>query len=616
MKTFLIILAVIVVLAVIAYFLIPKFRKWILGIAVSLAVIGTVVVEPEIPIDPIDDTIEVVDSVDVEQPDIPVIDSIEVYPVYTYKEIIETIEIPFQTFDTQVKSRAQKGEKGIREITYKLTFNKGQQIKKEKIKEKIKKHPKPQINYEPEITYKEITETESIPFTTSTTNVSEEARSGENGVLTITYKITYSDGEQIAKEKLSEVITRQPRSEIVYEAPEPEPIQNVYEIKLIEGEDNTDRLQSQLDEIPNGTAEQWVTVNFPKGRFNIEGNNLDRYKNYATRIDKKEYWIINAYGTELYVNKPSIPFGGNINQGNYSHRRQFQIYQSNHITVNGLEVTGANFLDGGEYGVSADTPIWWESPEPDYAAVKGSGGYVSYWEFEHNFHSEQSTNITFNECIGKNPFGDAYYIHGGNNIKILNSKGFHVGRQLVATASVSELLIDNFYGEGGRRTGIDLETDYTEQVISNIEIKNSYIQCQFGFIAAGGPGAVNDVWIHDNKFDAGKNSVYCRSNSLRVRRENWTYENNERLNYYGGTDPALKFGYTDNVIVRNNIDSSYRYFVGNIHFKNMTITGNTVSKGHVVRVADFKEGTLQVDESVEVQDNTNVLSEDQLKYKN
>jgi len=469
---------------------------------------------------------------------------------------------------------------------------------------------------EPVITYQEITEIESIPFNTSTTNVQSEARNGEEGLFTITYKLTFKDGEQVSKEKISEVITKQPRSELAYEEPEPEPEQNIYNITLVEGEDNTNRLQKQLDEIPSGNKDAWVTVNFPEGSYNVEGNNLSRYKQYATQINTKQYWIISADNTEIFVKKPSIPFGGNINNGNYSHRRQLRIFNSDHIEIKGLTLTGANFLDGGDYGKSSETPAWWKSEKPDNSAGTGSGAYVPYWAFEHNFNSENSTNITFKDCTGKNPFGDAFYIHKGSNIKIIDSRAEHVGRQLIATSSVSDLLIDNFYGAGGRRTGIDLETDYAEQVISNIEIKNSYIECQFGFVAAGGPGAVNNVWIHDNKFKAEKNSVYCRSNGLRVRRENWTYEDNERIGKYDGSDPALKFGYTDNVIIRNNIDAADRYFVGNSKFTNMQVYDNKVSKAYVVRVADFEEGTLVVEDEAEILDNTELIPIENRIYKN
>jgi len=561
--------------------------------------------------------------VEIEQPEKPIdtskVEDPEVKPVLTQKEITETQSIPFPTEKTSLEVKVREGEEGVLSITYLVTLKNGKEIERKKLRERVTKNPRSRREYvkpEPVITYEEVSETESIPFTYSVTNIQSEGRSGEEGILTITYKLTFKDGEQIAKEKISEVITKQPRSEISYEEPEPNPQENIYDITLVEGEDNTNRLQEQLDDIPNGTKDSWVTVNFPKGSYNVEGNNLSRLKQYATQIDSKEYWIVNAYGTEIFVKKPSIPFGGNINAGKYSHRRQLRINNSDNIIINGLTLTGANFLDGGEYGISPETPEWWESDEPDNSAGVGSGAYVSYWEFEHNFNSENSTNITFKDCVGKNPFGDAFYIHKGSNVKIIDSRAEHVGRQLIATSSVSDLLIDNFYGVGGRRTGIDLETDYAEQVISNIEIKNSYIECKFGFVTAGGPGAVNNVWIHGNKFKAGGNTVYCRSNGLRVRRENWTYENNERIGRFGSTAPALKFGYTDNVIIRNNIDASDRYFVGNSMFTNMQIYDNEVSKGYVVRVGDFEEGTLVVEDEAEILDNTELIPLENRIYKN
>lgn len=615
MKTILIILAVILVLAVIAYFLIPKFRKLILGIAVSLGVIGTVVVDPEIPVDPMDDTIEVVDSVDVEEPEIPVIDSTEVEPSYTYKEITEVTEIPFKTFSTQIKSRSQKGEKGIREITYKLTFNKGQQIKKEKIKEKIKKHPKPQINYEPEITYKEITETESIPFTTSTTNVSEEARSGENGVLTITYKITYSDSEQIAKEKLSEVITRQPRSEIAYVEPEPEPVKNVYEITLEEGEDNTASLQDQLDAIPSGTKENPTIINLPKGRFNVEGT-LVKKQRHATVILNKENIVINGKGTTFYVNAPSVPWGGEVNKGTYSHRRQFGIIDSKNITVNYLRIEGANTIPGELLGTSPEfTPYFWKGG-PDTKGTDGFPAYISYWEQEHAIDIIGCEDVTLFKTESYGNFGDGIYIGDSRNTKLLEVLVDMSGRQGIATSNLDGLLIYKVTQKHARRSAVDLETDFPAQEIKNVEIAYSTFQSHLGAFTAGGPGMVNNVHIHHNKFIAGGNSVFCYSNGTRVRRENWTYEFNERIGG-DGSKPTLKFGYTDNVIVRNNIDIAVGgIFVSNTKFQNMVVENNTINKPYVVRVADFKEGTLEVEDGIEILDNSHLIPEEDRIYKN
>jgi hypothetical protein len=80
MNTILIIVAVIIVLSVIAYFAIPKFRKWILGLLAGLGFIAGVVVTPEIPTDPIDDSIEIpIDTTDTPD-DVVIIDTIPEQP--------------------------------------------------------------------------------------------------------------------------------------------------------------------------------------------------------------------------------------------------------------------------------------------------------------------------------------------------------------------------------------------------------------------------------------------------------------------------------------------------------------------------------------------------------
>ena len=83
-----------------------------------------------------------------------------------------------------------------------------------------------QSNNNPEVKpqniVKTIEESENIPFSTSTQNevnmlrgVSEIIQNGENGVKTITYKVTYdAKGKEISREKISEKIIKQPTNQI------------------------------------------------------------------------------------------------------------------------------------------------------------------------------------------------------------------------------------------------------------------------------------------------------------------------------------------------------------------------------------------------------------------
>ena len=71
------------------------------------------------------------------------------------------------------------------------------------------------------VTYDTVTATESIPYTAKTTEVQtiprgtkEIAQYGQNGERTITYTVTYCNGEEIAREKSGESITKYPVEEI------------------------------------------------------------------------------------------------------------------------------------------------------------------------------------------------------------------------------------------------------------------------------------------------------------------------------------------------------------------------------------------------------------------
>lgn len=71
------------------------------------------------------------------------------------------------------------------------------------------------------VTYEEVTETEAIPFE----KVSQESSSlekgsqtvstvGVNGEKTKIYKVTYSDGVETAREEISNIVTKEPVSEV------------------------------------------------------------------------------------------------------------------------------------------------------------------------------------------------------------------------------------------------------------------------------------------------------------------------------------------------------------------------------------------------------------------
>lgn len=76
----------------------------------------------------------------------------------------------------------------------------------------------------PVVTTKTVTETSSIPYTSSTVSDATLAKgktavrtAGVNGVQTSTYQITYTDGKQTDKKLLKQEVTTEPISEVIAE---------------------------------------------------------------------------------------------------------------------------------------------------------------------------------------------------------------------------------------------------------------------------------------------------------------------------------------------------------------------------------------------------------------
>lgn len=74
------------------------------------------------------------------------------------------------------------------------------------------------------VTEEVVVEKESIPFETETIKENkllkgkkEVYTKGKNGTREISYKITYNDGKQVSKEKISEEITKKPVKEVIKE---------------------------------------------------------------------------------------------------------------------------------------------------------------------------------------------------------------------------------------------------------------------------------------------------------------------------------------------------------------------------------------------------------------
>ena len=148
----------------------------------------------------------------------------------TTKEEKKTETIPFEK-ETRNNPKLKKGEtkvvqkgvNGTKEITYKVTFENGKEVKREKVSEKITKEPVKEITEVGTLVseVKEEKKTEDIKFETIFKENPELKKGetkviqkGENGEKTVKYKVTYNNGKEVSREKISEKITKEPVKEI------------------------------------------------------------------------------------------------------------------------------------------------------------------------------------------------------------------------------------------------------------------------------------------------------------------------------------------------------------------------------------------------------------------
>jgi cytoskeletal protein RodZ len=93
-------------------------------------------------------------------------------------------------------------------------------VTKASTQSKVQKLSPPKVQTK-KVETKQVAETQSIPFQSTTQNdpsltagKTVVAIQGVNGTKTITYNVTYTDGQETAREKVSEVVTTQPINQV------------------------------------------------------------------------------------------------------------------------------------------------------------------------------------------------------------------------------------------------------------------------------------------------------------------------------------------------------------------------------------------------------------------
>ncbi len=253
-----------------------------------------------------------------------------------------------------------------------------------------------------------------------------------------------------------------------------------------DGSDVTDLVNTELAAIRSGS-----TVIIPPGRY------------YTPRTIK----IVGLQGLTLETEdvffwsdeKPA----GSTRQHHEDISRHLDIRESADITINGLNIEGAN----------------------------ADGDYVAAIEQQHAFAIHNSDRVTLNDCWSSFIFGDGVYVGGGaygqsTDIEISRQTVRRNGRQGIALTWVDGVLIDEADIRGSRRSGIDLEPNISAHTVTNVEVKNCRMASRLLAFPSGGRGQVSNIDLHHNRIvQTGASWVYVKA-SDGTRRHNWRVADN------------------------------------------------------------------------------------------
>lgn len=255
------------------------------------------------------------------------------------------------------------------------------------------------------------------------------------------------------------------------------------------------------------------------------------------QVRDKTGLVINGNGATLKRTQPTPP------ALQYPHANAFlRLINWTSSSVTGLHIVGIN-----------------TTPDVAYLPA-GFGAYDPRYPFDHGIAVEGAQGLTISDSTIRSVYGDGIYITGADQWTPRRSDTVTVrdvtvdqnGRQGMSISRSSHVLIDGAQILHSRRSGIDLEPDSPAEVISNVEIEHSTIGSNLLAFASGGPGAVNDIDIHDNRVTrSGVPFVYDRS-TLGVHRSNWRVADNTVLATLGSPQPAMLFAATDRVTVTGN----------------------------------------------------------------
>lgn len=362
-------------------------------------------------------------------------------------------------------------------------------------------------------------------------------------------------------------------------------------------EDLTDFVQAELDKFPNGTLLAPTVIEF-EGEFWTEGNAVkSKAVNAALHILNKEFFIIR--GGTFYTKAPSIPYGGNIGENRYSHRRHFRFEDCKGFKIEPMIIKGSNTTDGELIGTTPEhTPDFWKGGKDNGAIGIGFAAYKSYWEFEHGLDFIGCVNFTVDGAIINGMWGDGICVGQGNdNFIIRNNKISWCGRQVMAFYSCRNGLIEYNEDESCRRAGYDFEPNGANGYVENIEVRYNKLAPMMTVFAALGRGRVDNINIHHNEYKTNGGTINLGDSSSITTRKNIAFTDNVRLNGFGSPNSPVKFKLVDNILIKGNNETlsarQSQSYMHAVDCKNVNVIDNVVPHGRIINSTNsevFAEG--------------------------
>ena len=176
------------------------------------------------------------------------------------------------------------------------------------------------------------------------------------------------------------------------------------------------------------------------------------------------------------------------------------------------------------------------------------GGHSAYkrdHEFDAAVRFEDFRDCAVTGLDADGIWGDGVQWQVGQGVYMADCRIDRNGRQGV-TVIAKDVLIERVRVERGRRAGFDIEPDTSAQGVGNIEIRHCYTNTGLLAFASGGPGVINDVWLHDNvSHNSGVPILHIAAttgytNEAVATRSRWTIERHTHTTEAGSPAPAIR----------------------------------------------------------------------------